>query len=217
MNDSEKLRIVGVNHVAETSQATITAAFADHDPDVVAIELDEQRLQSLRQGDHGAPSTALIPHIGLTGYVFARIAYHAQHLIGEKTGIIPGAEMLHAADLAAQHGKPLHLIDQPFQTTLRNLTDALTVTEKLRMVADVLTAPFTDPPVAFDPSTIPDTDVIAAITEHISERYPRLYQAVIADRDKHMAKEIQRLLDNDNTVLAVVGAAHKPGIQRGLT
>lgn len=210
------LHIVGTNHVAANSTTEITRAFAEHDPDAVAIELDTARLQQLRHGDRDAPSYKLISQIGLTGYVFARTAHFLQRRIGEHVGVMPGEEMLHAADLAKDHAKPLHLIDQPMQTTLKTLSDTLGFKEKMRMVWDVIRAPFTAPPVDIDATQIPDKETIQSIVSHIKTRYPGIHKAIIADRDAHMASRIASLLNDGNNVLAVVGAAHKPGIQARL-
>lgn len=210
------LTIVGTNHVAKASQDKITDAFARHDPDVVAIELDHDRYTSLRSNDRTAPSLRIAHHVGLTAYLFARFAYHAQHIISRRTGVLPGEEMLHAADLAAKHERPVHFIDQPFQQTLQNVNDAFGFKEACKLVSDLVTAPFTTNAPALDPNTVPDDETTRRITRYIETRYPPLYKAVISDRDEHMAAEIQRLVDDENTVLAVMGAAHKHGVEQRL-
>ena len=210
------LHIVGTNHVAANSTTKITKAFADYNPDVVAIELDTARLQRLREDNRDAPSYKLISHIGFTGYVFARTAHFVQRRIGEYVGVMPGEEMLHAADLARNHGKPLHLVDQPMQDTLQALSHHLGFQEKMRMALDVLRAPFTSPPVDIDATQIPDEETIQDIVAYIKKRYPGIHKAIIADRDAYMANKLASLLDDGNDVLAVVGAAHKPGIKARL-
>lgn len=208
------LTIVGTNHVSQASQKAITEAFADHDPDVVAIELDKERLASLRENERSAPSFRIIKHVGFTAYLFALIAHHTQQFIGRRTGVLPGEEMLHAADLAAKHNKPVHLIDQPFNITLQAVNDALTIPTILKLIKDVLISPFAPPPIAFDPGSIPDEQTIKQITAYIEQQYPTLHKALIADRDRYMARELRQLLDDETTVLAVIGAAHKSGVQQ---
>lgn len=210
------LHIVGTNHVAANSTTKITKAFAEQDPDVVAIELDEARLRRLRHGERDAPSYKLITQIGLTGYVFARTAHSIQRRIGEYVGVMPGEEMIHAADLAKTHSKPFHLIDQPMQETLQALSTGLGCNEKMRMLWDVIRAPFTSPPIKVNPKTIPDEDTIHEIVSYVKTRYPGTHASIIADRDAHMANQLASLLDAGNDVLAVVGAAHKPGIKARL-
>lgn len=212
-DQAQPLRIVGTNHVSSDSTQRVLAGFAEHNPDVVAVELDDNRLRQLRHGERQAPSLSIAKHIGFTGYVFARVAYFVQQRISKHIGIMPGAEMLNAAELAGKHGRPLHLIDQPIQITLQNLSQRLGFREKARLAWDVISSPFRKPPFAFKPGEVPGKDLIRDIRAFMEERYPTLFQTILDDRDRYMAKRIHDLLQQGNTVLAVVGAAHKPGVE----
>lgn len=212
---SETLTLVGTNHTAAESKHAITTAFADADPDVVAVELDHGRLTSLRSKPRQPPTWQVARRHGIAAYIFTKLTYAAQRVITGETGILPGEEMLHAVDLAAEHSKPVHLIDRPLEDTLDAINDAVGFSTAWRALVDIVKAPFQDAP-SFDPTTIPDEEAIQRVLSHVKQRYPSIYEALIQSRDIHMAAELHDLLLRHDSVLAVVGAAHTVGIRRQL-
>ena len=135
----KNLSLIGTSHIAQQSVQEVRAAISD-DVDVVAVELDRQRLHALLHKQKSKFSIRDIRKIGLTGFIFAVFGAWAQKKLGEVVGVIPGSEMLTAIKLAKENKIPIALIDQDITITLRRLSSTITWKEKLRFPYDAIYA-----------------------------------------------------------------------------
>jgi pheromone shutdown protein TraB len=71
-------------------------------------------------------------------------------------------------------------------------------------------------PDEFDPAELTDTDVVSAMMEEFRRFSPGGAEALIDERDAYIAHELVRLRDAGASVVAVVGAGHREGIERYL-
>ena len=210
------LIFIGTHHISDKSKDAITRAFATHNPSTVAIELDPDRLQQLRTRQRTKPSLALARRVGFTGYIFAVFTHTVQGWLGNKLNILPGQELLHAHSLAEQHAKNTLLIVKPRQEMLKAVTQIIGWREKVRMIQDFLLAPFTSNKVEIQ--DVPNEQLLHELIERVKKRYPGFYDALIAQRDKYMAKKIFQHVRHapDEKILIVTGAAHTNGIKKRL-
>ncbi|MBD3209097.1 TraB/GumN family protein [Candidatus Woesearchaeota archaeon] len=214
------LIFLGTSHIAEQSIRAIRKAVKDYDPDLIAVELDKQRLHALLADQRPNYSPILIAKVGLKGYLFAVIGGVLQRRLGKMVGMRPGADMKHAALLAKKHKKPLALIDQDLTTTLRNLSRKLTRKERWRFLTDILFGwAKKQPKVKIDLKQVPTTDLITKLIAQLKDRYPTFYQVLVDDRNKYMARRLLALTHAhpDKTILVVIGAGHIQGIQEHFT
>jgi pheromone shutdown protein TraB len=105
-------RLVGTSHIAPTAKQIIATATQEFKPDVIAVELDPQRLAALAQGVKPDYHPRLIGQLGVRGYLFALIGSLAQRHLGKIVNVTPGSDML-AAVTVAQQEKLRPLVDRP--------------------------------------------------------------------------------------------------------
>ena len=209
----KNLKIIGTSHIAKESIDKISKAFSEYDPDVVCIELDHKRLDSLLSDSKPDRSISGIKRYGLQGYMFAVIGGFIQEKLGNVVGVKPGSDMLTAVNLSRLNNKILHLVDQDIEITLRRFSKAFTWKEKFRLLWDILKAPF-GKKMKIDLNKVPKEELIQKLMADLQKRYPSLYSVLIDERNYVMAKNIYKIMskNEDKKVLVVIGAGHEEGL-----
>lgn len=195
------IHIYGTSHVSQESLELIREKIDEHDPDTVALELDFMRLNSLLSEENRS-----------NGPLFIRVIKRFQDLIGSKTGVMPGEEMLYAYEKALEDGRDVALIDQEITDTISKLKEVRRV-EKTRAVAQLVLSVFI--PGSFNVSEIPEEDFIEELLEEFSFKFPELHYVLVEERNKHMIAALKQLQEDEpgQDIVAFVGAAHKKAIQ----
>ena len=208
------IHILGTNHVSIQSVKDIENAYESFEPDIIAVELDQQRLQQLLHPpkDKGSIDLRLVRKLGIRGFLFAMGARYAQRKLGNKVGVKPGSEMLAAVKTARKHKKTLSLIDRSIDKTIRKLMKELTWKEKRRFAYDLLFGKYSKKlKVQLDISSVPPGELIDTLMEQVKDRYPTVYRVLVEERNHYMAKQLIVLHKRspEQKILAVVGAGHK--------
>lgn len=213
----KNLTLLGTSHIAKQSIQEVKSAITD-DIDIVAVELDKQRLYGLLHKVKSKFSLSDIRRVGVSGFLFAVIGAWAQKKLGKVVNISPGADMLAAVKTAKQKNKQIFLIDQDIAITLNKLSKEITWKEKLRIPYDMfISVVFRKREMKrlgikdFDLSKVPTKDLIHALTEELRVKYPNVHKVIIADRNKVMAKRLSALMHQspDKKIVAVIGAGHE--------
>ncbi|MBN1275193.1 TraB/GumN family protein [Candidatus Woesearchaeota archaeon] len=211
------ITFLGTSHIAEQSVNAITKAVEETKPDIIAVELDRQRLHALLSNQKPSYSPRIIKHVGISGYLFAVIGSYFQQKLGRAVGMRPGADMKAAADLARQHQLPLLLLDQDIQVTLRKLSHTLTKKEKRRFLSDLLFGRWKkQPKIRIDLKKVPEAKLITTLLEQLKDRYPSFHKVLVEDRNHYMARKLAAaaLQEQDKRILVIVGAGHLNGLRR---
>jgi pheromone shutdown-related protein TraB len=210
MHHYKNLAILGTSHISSLSIREIEREFSSQNPDIVAVELDRNRFEALRSKEKQSYSIKLIRQIGLTGYFFALIGGILQKKLGDFVGVAPGSEMLRATQLAQANGKRLALIDQNIIITLNSLSRQFTFREKIRLVYDLISSPFSKK-LSINLKGVPEKQVIRELLGVLKKRYPGLYCPLIAERNNYMAEKLTSIIRHypEMKILAVVGAGHE--------
>jgi len=208
--------LVGTSHVARDAKKAITTACTAFAPTTIAVELDPGRLEQLLRPVRQRPSLALARRIGPKGFLFALFGGWLQRKLGARVNLTPGADMLAAVTLARQQGLRLLLIDQELVVTLRRLNRALGWREARQFLADAWRALLKRERITFDLSKVPGDELVARLISELREKYPRPYQVLVEERNRHMARALRRFRQRfpDERVLVVVGIGHKEGLAR---
>lgn len=197
------IHIYGVSHVSHDSIELIEQKIDEHDPEVVALELDATRFNALvsdEQRNHGP--------------LFLKLVQKFQRYIGSKTGVMPGDEMMYAYEKAAAEGRDVALIDQDIRVTVGRLKDVRRK-EKVKAGLQLLAAPFLSGRI--DLSEIPDEEFIQEILEEMEEKFPGLYTVLVEERNAYMAEALRKTQeDSEGDVVAFVGAAHREALREML-
>ncbi|MFC4408085.1 TraB/GumN family protein [Haloarchaeobius iranensis] len=131
--------VLGTAHVSERSVEEVRETIAEEQPDVVAVELDEDRYRQMR----GETPDDIEPRDLLEGNtVFQFIAYwmlsYVQTRMGEQFDIEPGADMLAAVETAEEHGLGVSLVDRDIQVTIQRFWRRMTALEKVKMMSGLI-------------------------------------------------------------------------------
>ncbi|AIJ05265.1 TraB family protein [Methanocaldococcus bathoardescens] len=143
------------------------------------------------------------------------ILANSQKKIGESFGIKPGSEMKKAIEIASRYGLPIYLIDRDIDITLSRLMDRMTFKEKIKIFWELLNSNEEDLEI--------DDDLLKEMVENpekftklLKEISPTIYEVLVDERDRFMAKRLFELSKGKNSLVAVVGAGHVEGIVRYL-
>lgn len=210
----ERYILVGTSHVSKESKEIIKKTFSDFKPDIIAIELDKQRYHALISKQKPSLNPSIIFKIGLLGYIFSSVGRIMQNKVGKITGMDPGEEMLLGANLAKNNKLMLSLIDQNIQVTLKNMSKKVTFKERLKLLKDLIIPK--KKKIKIDISKIPKDQLIMSLLEEMKTSYPGLYESLVEDRNKYMARQVFSLLNQfpDKKILVIIGAGHKEGMKK---
>ncbi|PDH24537.1 MAG: conjugal transfer protein TraB, partial [Marine Group II euryarchaeote MED-G36] len=116
----ENLRLIGTAHVSTASVELVREQIADFKPDLVAVELCESRLKSLKKPDELDNDDLLkIIREGRSMMIILQSALASQQRkMGLETGEKPGAELLAAIEMAEEAEIEHALIDRDVIITL---------------------------------------------------------------------------------------------------
>ena len=208
----DNLRLVGTAHVSSASVALVREQIDEYAPDLIAVELCESRLKSLKRPDDLANSDLLnIINEGRSSMILLQSALAAQQRrMGIETGEKPGAELLAAIEAADAAEIPHELIDRDVVITLRRAWRKMGLREKWRVLNALLWDEDDDEVVDFD-EMLEDTDLLSAMMEEAKAVAPRAGEVLIDERDAYLAGRIQQIRGKGR-ILAVVGAGHLSGI-----
>ena len=212
----ENLILIGTSHIAKQSLDEVRRVISEEKPDIVALELDRQRLHALMSKEKPKKWNLYnIRKVGLRGFVFSLIGAWAEKKLGEIVGVSPGSEMKLAARLAKKNKMKIALIDQDIGVTLSRFSKALSWREKWNFFVDLVKAfVLRKKEVEFDLSTVPDEKIIKKMINKVKTRYPNIYRVLIEERNIIMADNLSKLMERDKSkkIVAIIGAGHEKEI-----
>ncbi len=210
------VKVIGTSHISSESKTILNQAFFEFQPDIIALELDLSRLQSLltKPATNSHNSLTLIKKIGFKSYLFYMIAKGLQNTFSKIVKTEPGVEMLEAVSIARRYQKPILLVDQNISTTMKKLSKCLGIKFIWLVIKDFFRGIFKRRKVPFDIRKVPDEEIVKYLIKELEISYPCLYRVLVEERNKYMAKKIASFIGKnpDKKILLVVGAGHKDGI-----
>ncbi len=212
---SKEIVLVGTAHISQESVDTVRQAITAESPDTVCVELDPQRYQALKDQNRWE-SLNLIQVIrkGQAPFLLANLALASfQKRMGLQTGVKPGAELAAAADTAEEKGMRVELVDRDIRTTLLRAWRKTGLWKKLHLVATLIASLFETQKIDEEElARLRQTDSLSAMLEEMADILPTVKTILVDERDIYMAHHI-RSAPGDK-IVAIVGAAHLPGILR---
>ena len=210
--EGRQIIIVGTAHISELSVQEVKDVFDHHSPSAVAIELDDDRYRALQQADaYREIDIVTILKQNKVASLLAQMLLSAYQQKVSKTLNQPlGEDMKIAMDFAHTNKIPLLRIDRSVQITLMRIWQSLSFMEKIRLSSELLSSLF-EPSLTLDKiETLKQEDVLSAALAEVAQLFPNLKKILVDERDQVMAHHL--LNDPHDVVVAVVGAAHVPGI-----
>ncbi|HET8686484.1 MAG TPA: TraB/GumN family protein, partial [Methanosarcina sp.] len=216
-----KIVLIGTAHVSEKSVAEVKAAIRNLKPDIVAVELCRGRYNSLK-GNNVQESQVPIKDILSEGkvnyYVIHWLLAYVQKKIGDDMGVKPGAEMLAAIEEAESMGSRVALIYRDIQVTLQRFWGKMKFLEKIKMIGSLLGGLIgIGKGMDIDIDKITESDAVTALVNELRGFAPTAAEVLIDERDAYLAGSLVKVASGGNkTVVAVIGAGHKPGVTKYL-
>ncbi len=210
--------LIGTAHVSKASVDEVREVIAREKPDVVAVELDENRKKALtdKKKFEETPITDLLKS-GRSSFILAQTLLASfQRRMGAKEGVEPGAEMLAAIEEATTHAAELALVDRDIGITLKRAWAKMGFREKMRLgwetFKSVLGAEDED---VQDVDEMLQEDVLTAMMAELSVMAPSVSEVLISERDAYLASNIHEA-SKKGKVVAVLGAGHLAGVEKYL-
>jgi pheromone shutdown-related protein TraB len=207
----KNLEILGTSHIARQSLEEVRNTIESFKPEILALELDKQRLIALFSKKRKASTLAIVRQIGIQGFLFNLIGAFVEKKLGKMVGVKPSSDMKLAYKIAQQKKLQVALIDQNIEITLRNFSKQFTLREKLRFVFDIFKGLLTRKPlVKIDLAKVPEEKLIELMISHVKKRYPNFHKVLVEDRNIVMSNNLAALMKMfpEKKILAIVGAGH---------
>ena len=215
--DGREFVLVGTAHISQDSVDTVKAVIQDEQPDTVCIELDEQRHRALRNPRHWESLNLVqVLRQGQAPFLLANLTLASfQKRMGLQTGVKPGAELAAAAQTADEMGLEIRLVDREIRTTLLRAWRKAGFWKKMNLFSTLLVSLFDSQELNEEElAKLRQTDTLSAMLDEMSKILPTVKAILVDERDTFMAYHIRQ--SPGNKVVAIVGAAHMPGILQKL-
>ncbi|WMV39049.1 hypothetical protein MTR67_032434 [Solanum verrucosum] len=210
--------VVGTAHVSAESCQEVQAVINFLKPQVVFLEICSGRVAVL------IPHNSKVPTMGdmmnmwkknqnpfeiLYSWLIAKVANQLE--------VVPGGEFRVAYEEAMKYGGKVILGDRPVQITLRRTWATMPLWHKTKFLSSLLFQAL------FLPKTedlnkmlkeMDDVDMLTLVIQEMSKRFPTLWTTLVHERDLFMSSTLLRVAGEHNSVAAVVGKGHLPGIKK---
>jgi pheromone shutdown-related protein TraB len=212
---NDNIRLVGTAHISRTSADLVKSQIEEFRPDIVAVELDHERLKALENPqDFDEETLASAIKSGKAQLLlFQSLLAAQQRKMGLELGEKPGIDLLTAVEEAKEADLSIALIDRDVKITLRRVWSKMGFFQKIK-VLNALLAPEEDEEIDVD-AIAEDSDLISEMMDELRKMVPAAGEVLIDERDEYLASRI-RTEANKGKVLAVIGAGHLKGVEEKL-
>ncbi len=213
--DGKTITLIGTAHVSLRSADEVQKIIHQTQPDCICIELDSERFNSLKNPKKWENSDilevirkkkvgALLVNIILASY---------QKRMAEKMASTAGQEMKEAIRCAEESHTHLELVDRNIQTTFSRIWRKHSWWQKCRLIASLLGSIFEDEEISEEElEKLKQSEMLESALQEVQEEFPVVAEVLIHERDQCLAYNIRHAPGKN--IVAVVGAAHIPGILR---
>jgi pheromone shutdown protein TraB len=236
--DGTPIHLIGTAHVSARSVEEVREVIARVRPDVVCVELCQGRYDALtREGAFRELDVFKVVREGKGLYLLAHLALSSyQRRMGQALGVKPGAELLAAVEAAREVGARVELVDRDIHTTLKRTWANLGLWKRSQLMASLLigfddeapakgapaaaAGPATDRPgangeplSADDVERLKEPKALSEMLAELAHALPEVKTPLIDERDQFLMSGIEDAARGAREVVAVVGAAHVPGMR----
>lgn len=211
--DGREVILVGTAHVSRSSAELVKQVIDAEKPDAVCVELDEQRYQTVMQGNKYQDTDIfkIIKDKKATLMLINLAVASFQKRIAKQFGVQPGAEMIQGIRSAEEVGATLVLADRNIQVTFARIWNSVGFWGKAKLMTQILWSILSSEEITEEQlEQMKTKDMLDSMLEEFTESAPRLKVPLIDERDQYLAQKIREA--PGEKIVAVVGAAHVPGI-----
>lgn len=215
-NDREII-LVGTAHISKESMEEVDKTVRDTLPDCVAVELDEQRYESIKSPEAWKNLDIVKVLKEKRGFIMLAnlVLGSFQRRMGADVGVKPGDEMRAALTVSEELGIPVEMVDRPIQTTLRRAWAKNSLWGKLKLLSALFAAAFEKEEISAEQiESLKSSNEMDSMMDELAGYLPTVKEVLIDERDRYLASHIWNC--KGKKVLAVLGAGHLPGVEKFL-
>jgi pheromone shutdown-related protein TraB len=213
--EGKEIILIGTAHVSKQSAEQVKEVIELERPDSVCIELDEQRYQSIIEGDKWKDTdifkvikerkaAVLLVNLALSSF---------QKRMASQLGINAGQEMIQGIESAKEVGANLVLADRNIQVTFSRIWHNVGFWGKSQLIAQIIFSIFSNDTITEEElEKMKSQDMLDSVLSDFTEHFPKLKTPLIDERDQYLSQKIKEA--PGQKVVAVLGAAHVPGIKK---
>ncbi|MCG8541585.1 MAG: TraB/GumN family protein [Clostridia bacterium] len=215
--DGKKIILVGTAHVSKDSVNEVKEVIEGEQPHTVCVELCKSRYISIYDKDRWSnmdivkiikegKSLLFLTNLILSAY---------QKKMAKQLGVQPGQEMMQGIESANEVGAELVLADRNIDITLKRILASISLWDKIKLLFILVYSIFKDDKVTEEElNELKSGDMLESALREMSESMPKLKIPLVDERDKYLAQMIKDA--PGEKIVAVLGAAHVPGVKREL-
>lgn len=207
--------LVGTAHISQESVDLVRHVIEQEQPDCVCLELDEKRYGALTQKKQwqSLDLKSIIKNKQLSTLLVSMLMASYQKRLGGKLGVMPGAELLMAANTAKALQIPVSLCDRDVRITLRRAWKSTSFFKKGYLLASMLASIFDKSDISEEKlQELKQKDVLTELMDEMGDSLPDLKRVLIDERDLYLAEKIKS--SPGRRIVAVVGAGHVEGMKK---
>jgi pheromone shutdown-related protein TraB len=213
--DGKEIILIGTAHVSKQSAEQVKEVIERERPDSVCIELDEQRYKSIMEGNKwkeqdifkvikDKKASLLLMNLAISSF---------QNRMAKQLDTKPGGEMIQGIESAKETGAELVLADRNIQITFSRIWSNVGFMGKGQLLTSIIYSIFNKESISEEElEKMKSKDTLNAMLAEISEAFPKLKKPLIDERDQYLAQKIKEA--PGEKIVAVLGAAHVPGITK---
>lgn len=212
--DGKEFILIGTAHVSKHSAEQVKEVIERERPDSVCVELDEGRYQSIIDGNKWKEmdifkvikekkATLLLMNLALSSF---------QKRMANQLGINAGQEMIQGIESAKEIDANLVLADRNIQITFSRIWHNVGLWGKLQLLTQIVFSVFNKESISEEElEKMKSQDMLNSMLSEFTEHFPKLKTPLIDERDQYLSQKIKEA--PGNKIVAVLGAAHVPGIK----
>ncbi|UCZ55313.1 TraB/GumN family protein [Bacillus shivajii] len=212
--DDKELILIGTAHVSKRSAEQVKEVIETEMPDSVCVELDEQRYKTIVDEDQWAKMDIfkVIKEKKATFLLMNLVISSFQKRLAKKFGIKPGQEMIQGIESADETGATLILADRNIQITFSRIWNGIGLRGKAKLLMEMMYGIFSNDNISEeDLEKMKSQDALDTMLKEFTQAFPKLKKPLIDERDQYLSQKIKEA--PGNKVVAVLGAAHVPGVK----
>ncbi|MCL2444351.1 MAG: TraB/GumN family protein [Treponema sp.] len=217
--NNREFKLIGTAHVSRESIDEVRKIIQEEKPDMVCVELDTARYNSIKQNDNWEKLN--LSKVFKEGKGFLLIANLVlasfQRRLGNELGVKPGEEMKTAVEAAEEMGLSYSLCDREVHTTLRRAWARCGLWSKAKLLASLLASAFTTEKLnEQEIENLKNKNELDGMMTELANYLPAVKAVLIDERDRYLAAKIWTSTPPESNepkkIAAVVGAGHMQGM-----
>ncbi|NLM00384.1 MAG: TraB/GumN family protein [Treponema sp.] len=215
--NGREIILLGTAHISQESINQVTESIRTEKPDCVAIELDNDRLKTMKDPESWKKlDIAKVLKEGRGFMLMANLVLSSfQRRMGNDVGVKPGEEMKAAIEVAEELGISTVMVDRPIQTTLKRAWSKNNFFGKIKLLATLIASAFEKEVISAEEiEGLKNSNEMDQMMEELASYLPAVKEVLIDERDVYLASHIWQA--KGEKVVAVLGAGHLPGVEKHL-